>query len=466
MKKTKFDIVIKNGTIIEPKTRQQTVGSIGIKDGVIACVSREEMDGEKVIDATDKIVCRGFIDIHSHLSFPLYSVWLSVKQGITTCLSGNCGTTPMLPVKAYLDAMEEKGYPINFATLAGHSWTFREKVGLSDPHAQATPHQIEQMTEMAKQALEEGAFGISLGLEYAPGATAEEYMPLVTAAAKYGKLVAIHLRTDALDFATGLSEAIAMSELTGARVQISHLAYQFGVHPEVTQMALCMIDNAVKKGLPIMCDSGLYEAFATFVNSAVFEDGWTKRYSCQLSDLMISTGKYAGQNATQEIIDYIRKNEPDTVGTAFVGVVSDLGLTLAQPYTMVSTDAGLSDMPGNGHPQDVGSFPRLFQKLVREQGVLSMMDAVYKSTYLPAKQIGISDHKGWIGTGADADLVIFDPKTIRDNANYIGIGKPDAAPTGIAYVIVNGVLLVEGQTIHEDRRPGKILRQANTLWMI
>jgi N-acyl-D-amino-acid deacylase len=466
LKENNFDIVIKNGTIIEPKTRQQTIGNIGIRDGIIDSVSREDIEGKEVIDATDKIVCPGFIDIHSHLSFPLYSAWLSAKQGITTCLSGNCGTTPMLPVKKYLDDMEEKGYPINFATLAGHSWTFREKVGITDPHAAATAFQISQMMGMAEQALEEGAFGISLGLEYSPGAAPEEYMPLAKIAARYGKLVAIHIRTDALNFAYGLREAIAISESTGARMQISHLAYQFGVHPEVTQMALCMIENAVNKGLPIMCDSGMYEAFATFVKSAVFDDGWNKRYSCKLSDLMISTGHYAGQRATQEIIEYIRGNEPNSVGTAFVGAVPDLGLAIKQPFTMVSTDAGLSDIPGNGHPQDVGTFPRLFQKLVREQGVLSMMEAVYKSTYLPAKQIGISNHKGWIGTGADADIVIFDQRTICDNADYIGIGKPDAPPTGIEYVIVNGVVLVEGQNVREDLRPGKILRQPNELWSI
>jgi len=118
-----YDIVINNGTIIEPRSEVQTVGNIGIKNGTIAAVSREKMEGREVIDAGNKIVCPGFVDIHSHLSLPLYPVWLSAKQGITTCLSGNCGMTPMMPVSEYLDTMEQTGYPINFATLAGHSWT-------------------------------------------------------------------------------------------------------------------------------------------------------------------------------------------------------------------------------------------------------------------------------------------------------------------------------------------------------
>lgn len=461
-----YDIVINNGTIIEPKTEIQTVANIGIKDGKIEVISREKLEGGKIIDAKGKIVCPGFIDIHSHLNMDLYATWLSVKQGITTSLSGNCGMTPLMPIKEYLDSMEKRGYPINFATLVGHSWTLREMVGIKDPHVTATAEETSEMVKIAEQALEEGAFGISFGLEYAPGANAEEYMPLVELAAKYDKLVPIHIRTDALDFAVGLKEAIAMSEKTGARVHISHLAYQFGVYPEVTEMAICMINNAVKKGLPIMCDSGMYEAFATFVKSAVFDDGWHERYGCQLSDLIISTGKYSGQRATKEIIDYIRNNEEGTVGTAFVGVLPDLALAIKQPYTMISTDAGLSDKPGNGHPQDTGTFPRVFQKLVREQGALSMMEAVIKSSYLPAKQMGISDKKGWLGTGVDADIVIFDPKTIRDNADYMGIGQPDTPPTGIHYVIVNGVIMVEEENTYMDRFPGKILRQENKIWKI
>lgn len=461
-----YDIVIQNGTIVEPKTELQTVANIGIKDGKIAVVTREKIQGKEVIEAKDKIVCPGFVDIHSHLNFPLYPAWLSAKQGITTCLSGNCGITPQLPVKDYLDAIEKQGYPINFATLVGHSWKLREMVGLNDPYDTATPEQTKKMVELAEQALEDGAFGISLGLEYSPGANTDEYMPLVELAAKYDKLVPIHIRTDALDFAVGLREAIAMMEKTGARVHISHLAYQFGVHPEVTEMALCMISNAVKKGMPLMCDSGMYEAFATYVQSAVFDEGWHERYNCQLSDLMISSGKYVGKRATPEIYEYVRTQETETVGTAFVGVLPDLALAIKQPYTMISTDAGLVDDPGSGHPQDAGTFPKVFQKLVREQGVLSMMEAVKKSTWMPAVQMGISDTKGWIGTGADADIVVFDPRTIRDNADYVGIGRPDAQPTGMEFVIVNGVTIVAEEKALEDKLPGKVLRQPNKVWSL
>ncbi|MEG1929890.1 MAG: amidohydrolase family protein [Anaerovorax sp.] len=458
-----YDVVICGGTIVDPKRKIQTIGNIGIIGDKISTITREKIEGKVRIEAEGKIVCPGFIDIHSHLNLPLMPAWLSAKQGITTCLSGNCGLTPNMPIQKYLTDVEEQGYPINFATLIGHSWKLREMVGLKDPYETANEKQIQEMVQIAEQALEEGAFGISLGLEYSPGATEEEILPLVELAAKYDKLVPIHIRTDALDFAIGLREAISLMEKTGARIHISHLAYQFGVHPEVTKMALSMIENAIAKGMPLLCDSGIYEAFATYVQSAVFDKGWHKRYNCELSDLMISSGKYVGKRCTEEIYDYVRTKERETVGTAFVGALPDLTLALQQPYVMISTDAGLVDRPGEGHPQDAGTFPRVFQRLVREQGALTLMEAIEKSTYLPAKQMKLAN-KGWLGTGADADIVVFDARKIGDNADYVGIGQPDAAPTGIEYVIVNGVPVVNLGEAQTERLPGKVLRQPNVLW--
>lgn len=460
-----FDLVINNGTLIDPKTQLQTVGNIGITDGKIRVVSREILEGSEMIDADNLIVCPGFIDIHSHLSFPLYPAWCSVRQGITTTLSGNCGISPHMPISKYLDDMDSQGYPLNFATLVGHSWTLRKMVGLTDPYETASEKQINEMVDIAEKALTEGAFGISLGLEYAPGTTLSEVIPLAKLVAKYDKLVPIHIRTDALDFAVGLREAITIMEKTGARVQISHLAYNFGVYPEVMGMALQMIENARAKGLPLMCDSGIYEAFATFVKSAVFDPGWENRYGCSLNDLMISSGKYVGHQCTEEIYNYVRNEEEGVIGTAFVGVLPDLALALKQSYVMVSTDAGLVDTPGSGHPQDAGTYPKVFQKLVREQGVLSLMEAITKSTWLPAQQLKLFN-KGWLGTGADADIVILNPRTITDTANYVGLGLPDSKPIGIDHVIVNGVSVVSNGESLEERLPGKILRQPNNLWQL
>ncbi|MDR0852509.1 MAG: amidohydrolase family protein [Clostridiales Family XIII bacterium] len=461
-----YDFAILNGTIADPKTQQLAVGNLGIKDGVIRTITREKISADEVIDATDKIVSPGFVDIHSHVNFPLEPAWMSVRQGITTALSGNCGLNVETPIKDYLDKLEKQGYPLNFATLIGHSWRLRELVGLTDPYDTADAAQVAKMVVLAEEGLEQGAFGVSLGLEYSPGANEAEYLPLVQAAANYGKLVPIHIRTDALDFAIGLNEAITMMKKTGARVHISHLAYQFGVHPEVTEMAMIMVRNTIAQGWPLLCDSGVYEAFATYIQSAVFDEGWNTRYGVKLSDLMISSGKYTGQRATPEIYEYVRTQEEATVGTAFVGVWPDLVRAIKEPFTMISTDAGLVDAPGEGHPQDSGTYPKVFEKLVREQGALTILEAVTKSTYMPAKQMGIADTKGFIGLGADADIVVFDPQTIKSNSDYVGIGRPDAPPTGIDYVIVNGVTVVRESKSVPDQLPGKIMRQANKPWTL
>ncbi|MDO4552572.1 MAG: amidohydrolase family protein [Bacillota bacterium] len=462
----KYDVVISGGTLIDPKSRRRTVGSVGIRNGKIAAVNRTEMEGTEVFDASGLVVCPGFVDIHSHLHKPLHGVWCALRQGITTVLSGNCGILNYMPLGKFLDELEREGYPLNFGTLVGHSWKLREMAGLTDPYRAADSSQRAEMLRLAEEALEEGAFGISLGLEYAPGADRQELLPLVKLAAKYDKLVPVHARTDALDFAPGLREIIELMEETGARLHISHLAYQYSLYPDVGAMALSMIDAARARGLPLFCDSGVYEAFATLIQSAVFDPGWYKRYNCRLSDLMVCSGKYLGRRCTEEIYEYVRTRETETVGTAFVGLVPDMIAFLKKDYVMVSTDSGLVDQPGMGHPQDAGTYPRLFGKVVREYGQLSLMDAIVKCTWLPACQMGIEESKGWLGAGADADLVVFDPASIEDKADYVGLGRPDAPPAGIRRVLVNGQVMVkDGETL-EDRRPGRILRKPNRLWAL
>ncbi|MEL7655004.1 MAG: amidohydrolase family protein [Bacillota bacterium] len=458
-----YDLVIENGILMDPKTELQTIGNIGIQKGQIKVISRERLRGKQVIDASGKIVCPGFIDIHSHLHYPLHGVWCAARQGITTVLSGNCGISNHMPMGKFLDTMEKNGYPINYATLVGHSWKLREMAGLSNPCQAADSRQIKKMVKLAEKALDEGAFGISLGLEYAPGASREEVLALARLTAKFGKLMPVHTRTDALNFAAGLREVIEIMEETGVKIHISHLAYQYALYPEVASMALSMVDSARANGLPLYCDSGVYEAFATFIQSSVFEEGWEKRYHCQLSDMIVSSGKYIGERCTKEIYDYIKKEEKETVGTAFVGIIPDMIKLLKKPYVMVSTDSGLADQPGMGHPQDAGTYPRLLGRFVREQGHLTMMEAIKKSTWLPAQQLGLAK-KGYLESGADADLVIFNPRTIKDKADYVGIGTPDAPPEGIDRVIVNGQQVVIEGVAQEDCLPGKILRKENVLW--
>ncbi len=455
-----YDYVIKNGTVIDPKSELTTLANVGIIKDKIGIVTRQDINGKQVVDATNKIVCPGFIDIHSHLDSSDYAGGLSVAQGITTSLTGNCGISEF-PIKKFLDKTEQNGYILNQATCVGQSWKLRELAGLKDPNAVATPKQIAQMAEYAEQALAEGAYGISLGVEYAPATTKEEIIALAKVASKYDKLMPVHSRYGCNRFAEDMNEFMEIVKLTGVKLQISHLGYQYGYGQ--MDAALLMIDKMWEQGYPIMCDSGLYEAFATFIGSEVFAPGWLEWFGCSMNDLVICSGPHAGKHCTEELYQEIRAHAPQTVGTAFVGKLHEFIRAIQHPAVVVCTDAGLGKKPGDGHPQDVGTFPKLLGRVVREQNALTLMEAIRKSTILPAQIMGL-DNKGWLGTGADADIVIFDPNRVIDKADYSGIGEADALPEGIEYVFVNGTAVVENEKVMADRRPGKVLREENKIW--
>ena len=456
-----FDLVINNATLVEPSSDLLTLANIGIKDEKVAVVTRGELEGQKVIDADLKVVCPGFIDIHSHVDNYQYGGMLYAMQGITTTVGGNCGLSPVGP-KQFFQEMSETGFPINQGQLVGHSFSMRTEAGLTDVYAPASADQIEAMTRRLEKGLEEGALGLSLGLEYAPGSSFEEIRELSKIAALYNKPVAIHTRYDSWRGLEAIHEVIRLGRETGASIQVAHLAYMVGMG--MMTEALNMIADARREGLDITADSGLYSAFATFIGSAVFDPGCLEKWGIDYSDFYVSTGPFAGRQCDQPLFEKLRQDEPDTVIVAFAGRDSEVLEALSAYFVMVSTDGCVgSPEPGSGHPQDSGTYPRFFRLMVRETGILTLLQAVKKCTLLPAQRLGLTD-KGHLRPGADADLVIFDLKEIRDNSDYPGLGKPDAPPSGIDYVIVNGAPVVEKGVFVQDSKPGKPVTLPNKIW--
>lgn len=456
-----FDLVIKNGTLVDPERGQITVGSIGLTDGKIAAITREDIKGQEEIDAKLQIVSPGFIDIHAHLDGYLYSAQCMIKQGVTTSIGGNCGFGP-LELDAFFNDLETKGYPLNQAMMVGHSFTLREKAGLTNPYIAATPDQIAQMVYLLEKAFDEGAIGLSFGLEYAPGTSFEEILALSKIAAKYGKLVSVHTRTDSWQGIGAVKEAIRITELTGVSLQISHLVYQVGMG--MMTEALEVINEAVRNGLDVTGDSGLYHAFATFIGSAVYDEGCLEKWGCGYDSLYVATGKYAGQNCTKAIFEELRTKHKEDVVVAFVGKEKEVYEALLPEYMMVSSDGGVgSPTPGNGHPQDAGTFPRFFEKMLRERNDFSLVEGVRKCSLLPAQRLGLKD-KGRIKIGADGDLVVFNLNQIADQANYPGLGQPDAPPQGIETVIVNGKVVLDKGEIKVESLPGKPIRSSKAFW--
>ena len=454
-----FDIVILDGTIIDPKSRRSTIANIGIENGKIQEISRKILEGKKVIWAKGYVVCPGFIDPHAHVEGNADCAEVLAAMGVTTVVNGNCGNSP-LELEAFFEKHEKEGFLINQYEQIGHT-TLRQLAGNMDRYSASTHEQIQIMVKAATDAFRMGVCGLSFGLEYVPGSSREEILQLSKVAAEFGKPVSIHTRTDGYPGLVALQEAIDICKLTGASVQISHLTYMFGLG--MAKESLRMIEQACQEGFDITVDSGLYSAFATQIGSAVFDEGCTEKWNSDYSCIVAGTGKYRGMQLTEAMYKDLRKNFPEESGIGMVGKEYEVFEILEKPYVMVGTDAGTQYDNGRpGHPQDAGTYPKFFKTMVREQNRISLLDAIDKCTYMVAKRFGM-DTKGYIGLGADADLVIFNPKTIEDKANYPCFGDTHTRPEGIHTVIVNGVLTVEGKVVNKTTA-GKIVKQPALNW--
>ncbi|HHX86879.1 MAG TPA: hypothetical protein GX693_01720 [Firmicutes bacterium] len=178
-----FDLVINNGTVIEPSQGIVTVANVGIKDGKIGAVTRATLTAKKIIDAGLQVVCPGFVDIHCHVDNYPYAGRCFVLQGVTTAIGGNCGISP-IPPDDFFRQMMEQSFPIHQGQLVGHSFTMREEVGATNNYKPASEQQIARMVELAEQRLSQGGLGISFGLEYAPGSSYQEIIALFRAAGR------------------------------------------------------------------------------------------------------------------------------------------------------------------------------------------------------------------------------------------------------------------------------------------
>ena len=188
-----YDILLWGGRVVDVHTRTSRIANLAIKDGRIACISGTDLPAERVIDCRGLVVSPGFIDPHGHLDGHIYAGQLSALQGITTTIGGNCGLSP-LDLPEFFAAQQKQGYPIHQAEMIGHSFTLRRAVGIEDENVPATPSQVQEMERLARKGLEAGACGVSLGLDYSPGAGEEEILAMSRLAAEYGRTKPLRTR--------------------------------------------------------------------------------------------------------------------------------------------------------------------------------------------------------------------------------------------------------------------------------
>ncbi len=449
-----LDVVLCGGWIIDPEKMEMRPGGVGVKDGKIACVFGV---GGSVPEARERIELRGaavapgFIDVHSHIDGHVECGRRALRQGITTCFGGNCGLSP-IDTGSFFQSQSE-GFCVNQAMFIGHSFSLREAVGLYDTHQSASAAQIVQMERLAEQAMRDGAWGVSFGLDYCPGCSFREVQALGRLAVKYGGICPIHTRLFTMYDMYSISEAARLALETGAQVQVSHLVYQYPMR-DLLEEAFEMIEFAQDRGAHICCDSGMYTDFAAPLGSATFDPENLEACDWRFSDLLVSTGEYKGARMDEALFYKLRAEAPSTEVICFSGDEDAIAHAFTRDYVMVSTDAGCY-APGQGHPQAASSFPMFLRIIAREKKLLSWPEAIRRCTLLPAETMGLKN-KGRLRAGMDADLVVFDPQTIAERARFIE--NPDAPPVGIHRVMVNGkTAVVENEIVNE--RLGRTIRK-------
>lgn len=442
-----LDIKIVNGKIIDVENRRIIEGDLGIREGIITDIGSVNDEAKIVIDARGRHISPGFIDIHMHeedyslTNKDEYDISdTMLNMGVTTSVVGNCGNNRQSIIDV-CDFVSEKGNPMNYLAYIGHSY-LRNIVGSDDRYAKSTKVQIDKMAQLVKEAVDFGAVGLSYGLEYCPGTDTDEAIQVAKEIiGRDDLLLSAHFRQDADQAIPSIHEMAEIGKAVNVPFQIAHLSScsAFGNMTE----ALDLIQSYRDRGLDIMVDAYPYDAFSTFIGSAVFDDGCFERWKKTYSDIMLTEEPYKGQFCDKELFEKARIEYPNMIAVAYVMNEEEVIEALNHPLVMVASDGIYRNH--SGHPRGAGTFPRVIGRFVRDQKKMEFFDAIYKMTMMPAERLKLK-RKGQIKEGYDADITIFNYDTILDNATF---KDPQLRPEGIDYVIINGkVAIEEGKTVN------------------
>jgi dihydroorotase/N-acyl-D-amino-acid deacylase len=530
---TAFDLVITNGHIIDGTGSPWYSGDVGIRDGRIAAIGNlTTAPRKRTIDAAGKVVAPGFIDMlgQSELSILVEPRLPSkIYQGITTEITGEGGSIAPLndallqtdrtgyehyhitadwrTFRQYFARLEKQGMGINLASYVGATQVRR--VVLGDENRQPTSEQLEQMKALVREAMKDGAVGVSTALEYAPApyAKTEELIALAAEGGKFGGIYSTHMRNESDSLLEAIDEALRIGREAHVPVEIWHLKVagknNWGRMPEV----VAKINAARAGGADVTADTYAYTAwfndFSAFI-PAWAHDGGTAKLVERLKDpatrgrirkdmLMPSKDwdnewqEIPGPDAVMigvvqnpkmlplqgkrlsEIAKLWNKDPMDALfdfliedpytGVAVFGMSQpDVTLALQQPWVAIDNDSSGTSPEGilgqeHPHPRAYGTFPRILRKYVREEKVLTLEDAIRKFSALPAQRLRLTD-RGVLKASMWADVVIFDPAAVRDLATF---ENPNQLSEGMDYVLVNGVPVIE-QGKMTGALPGKVLR--------
>ena len=452
-----LDLKIINGKLIDTEKEQLLPLQLGIKDGKIACIGEDLPDAAEVIDANGHMVSPGFIDIHMHeedFAVTKKQEWdiseCMLRMGVTTAVIGNCGSNRQHPSEVEAE-IAKKGCPVNYLAYIGHNF-LRKQVGNLDPRAESSPEQVEQMARMVRDAVDDGAIGVSYGIEYAQGMTFEEELGICKyILGRKDLLLSAHYRRDGDLAIPSIDEMAQLGRQTGIPFQISHLS-SCSAYGNM-QEALERIESYRKEGLDLTVDAYPYDAFSTDIGSDVFGPGALERLGATYADVELTDEPYEHVRCTEALFYEVRKTHPHMYVICHVMREDDIALAMAHPLVMVASDGLYRNH--KGHPRGAGTFPRFLGRYVWDEKVCDFYTGIRKITSMPAARLRLDSRKGYLKEGYDADIVIFDPERIIDRATF---DDPQLAPEGIDWVIVNGKTACRGQEIL-DRSCGRYIRR-------
>jgi len=307
----------------------------------------------------------------------------------------------------------------------------------------ATAEQIQRMQERLRNQINAGGLGVGMGIQYTPGASRTEIIDAFRVAAERNMPVFVHMRGDRVE---SVSEVIASAAVTGAALHIVHINSScLREAPE----CLRMVAGARARGLDVTTEAYPYIAGMTQINSALFNPGWQEKILATYSDIMIPG---TGERLTKERFDEMHASPKPQLVIVFNNSQSVVDGILENPLVIVASDGG------PGHPRNAGTFARVYDQYVRQRGTITLMEAMRKMSYLPAVRLEKSTpqarKKGRMQVGADADVVVFDPKSFKDQSSF---EKPNVSSIGVRYLLVNGTAVVEGGKLVEGVNPGKAI---------
>jgi N-acyl-D-amino-acid deacylase len=456
-------LLIVNARLADGAGALLSEGALRIRGNRIAGLGKLTVaPGEPTLDAHGLVLAPGFIDIHNHSLDGLDSDPLAetqIAQGITTAVQGPDGESPW-PIATWIETRKKNPAAMNVAVFAGHA-TIREQVMGKDFKRVATQPEIEKMAQLTWQAMNEGAIGLSSGLEYEVGSYSNtaELVAMARAAAEHGGFYSTHIRDEADKAFEALLEEIQIAGEARIPVDHSHIKLgTVGVWGKAYEY-IRLIEEARKSGIDFLADCYPYEAWHSNIKVIVPDKQYENPKSVEkaLADLggadrlTITEFKPNPSYANQTLADLAKSNklsaidmyiriirEGDAANTeaSVIGhsmMESDIKAFYQQPWVMVASDGGI----GVAHPRGAGTFPRVLGGFVREKHWLSLPEAIRKMTSLPAHRLNWSD-RGVLKEGAVADLVLFDPATVIDRSTF---EKPQELPAGIEKVFVGGQLV-------------------------